>query len=83
MGGAYDDERLLIGQGFARSADTMCAAVHDKKMTYVIDFGDRYLFGSDARAGGFPGFDNLQESSAVTLVAERGAARLYRVVACS
>lgn len=83
VGGAYDAERMSIGAGFSQSAATLCDAIRDKNMTHVLDFGPTYIFGDDPRSRAYPGFDNLEQSSAVALVAERGTARLYEVTVCA
>lgn len=57
----------------------VCAAITDKGVQYVLDFGDREVHGAQHR---FPGFEQLATSDAVELVDSEGDAALYRIIAC-
>lgn len=63
----------------ADSDPSVCAALEELGVTYVLDFGDREVHGESHV---YPGLDDLADSNAVELVDEEGSARLYRVVAC-
>lgn len=64
----------------ATDADA-CDAVEETGVSHVLDFGTQYL----VEGGGddlFPGLEDLEDSDAVRLVDEQGAAKLYEVVVC-
>lgn len=76
-----DDETEIINEGL-NAADrraAVCAAVRDKGVEYVLDFGDREVHGAEHE---FPGFERLASSSAVEKVDSEGGAVLYRVTGC-
>ncbi len=65
-------------------ADTMpavCKAIRAENVSYVLDFGSKYLAVNPA-AKGYEGLDHLATSGAVRLVDSQGNARLYKVTAC-
>ncbi len=82
LSGEWSDEQWLLAEGFTSATAEVCEAVHSYGITHVLDFGGRKLFKNDPRAEKFPGFSSLKKSDAVTLVAEQGKAKLYRVTAC-
>lgn len=76
-----DDETQIINDGL-NAADrraAVCAAVRDKGVEYVLDFGDREVHGAEHE---FPGFERLASSPAVEKVDSEGGAVLYRVTGC-
>ncbi len=58
-----------------------CEAIRSTGVSFVLDFGSQYL-APNAAATTYSGLEGLQDSEAVELVDEQGAAKLYRVVAC-
>jgi len=76
-----DPETELINDELdeAGARPDVCAAILDKGVQYVLDFGDREVHGA---IHPFPGLDDLATSSAVEVVDFEGDAVLYRVIAC-
>lgn len=64
----------------ATPGSPVCDAVRAEDVQYVLDFGSREVNGGHHV---FPGYSDLEDSSAVQLVDQVGEARLYRVIACS
>ena len=56
-----------------------CNAIKELHVQYVLDFGTQEVHGEHHP---YQGVEDLQGSSAVTLVDQQGAARLYKVTAC-
>ena len=75
-------EMTAINDGLDRAAPggTVCRAVDDTRVRYVLDFGTREVHGGNHP---YPGFSRLAASKAVELVDEEGDARLYRIVGCA
>jgi len=79
-----DPDTELINQKLADAADNpaVCAALRNKNVQYVLDFGPRYLIdlpGSEK----YPALTNLAPGNGLTLVDSQGQdARLYRISGC-
>ncbi|GAA1777178.1 DUF6541 family protein [Agromyces lapidis] len=82
VGGAYPDAYWALAEGLSDGTPEACAAAHDLGVTHVLDFGERYIFAEDLRAEEFPGITNVSGSDTLTLIAERGDAKLYEVTGC-
>ncbi|MCK8608658.1 DUF6541 family protein [Agromyces sp. C10] len=83
VGGAYPEAHRAIAEGLADGAPEACAAAAELGVTHVIDSDDRMLFIGDARAELYPGLTDLpRDPAALSLLAERGDARLYEVTGC-
>ncbi|MHA7278903.1 DUF6541 family protein [Arthrobacter sp. MDT2-2] len=67
--------------GDAATDEEACAAVRETGVSHVLDFGTQYLVENGASQL-FPGLDDLEDSDAVRLVDEQGAAKLYEVTVC-
>lgn len=80
--GSWRADQLELAADFASASPSACAAVRKLGVTYVLGFGDRYLSPGNPRTKEYPGFDDLSQSRAVTLVAQRGGAKLYKVTGC-
>ncbi|WP_189086274.1 DUF6541 family protein [Agromyces mediolanus] len=79
--GDRDQDVQLIMDGL-RDADArpeVCSALKRENAWYILDFGPQEVHGGTHI---FVGFEDLEDSDAVELVDEVGAARLYRVTAC-
>ena len=63
----------------ATPGSSVCEAVRAEDVQYVLDFGSREVNGGHHV---FPGYSDLEDSSAVQLVEQVGEARLYQVVGC-
>lgn len=76
-----DDDTAIINDNLdeADRRPEVCAAIEEKGVEYVLDFGDREVHGA---AHPFPGFEQLATSDAVEVVDSEGVAVLYRIVAC-
>jgi hypothetical protein len=66
----------------AGTSPTVCDAVRETKVSYVLDFGTQYLL-NHPESKLYPGLQNLESSKAVQLVDRQGDAKLFKVVACS
>lgn len=79
-----DPDTELINQKLGEAADNpaVCAALRNKNVQYVLDFGARYLIdlpGSEK----YPALTNLVPGNGLTLVDSQGPdARLYRISSC-
>jgi len=79
-----DPDTELINQKLGEAADNpaVCAALRNKNVQYVLDFGARYLIdlpGSEK----YPALTNLAPGNGLTLVDSQGQdARLYRISGC-
>lgn len=82
VGGRYPVEYQAIAAGLGAGEPEACAAAHSLDVRYVLDFGDRFVFAGDLRAKEYPGLTALQDPPALSLVAERGSAKLYEVTGC-
>ncbi|HWU45208.1 MAG TPA: DUF6541 family protein [Humibacter sp.] len=80
--GSWTPDQLLLARGFASATPQVCAAVERLGVSYVLDFGDRYLTPGNPRTRQYPGLDHLATSPALTLVAQHGTAKLYKVTRC-
>lgn len=65
----------------APQSTAACDAIRRSRVSFVLDFGDQFL-ASNPAAATYDGLEDLEESDAVELVDEQGAAKLYRVVVC-
>lgn len=63
----------------AEPGSPVCDALERERVRFILDFGDRQI---NNEAYVYPGFEDLEQSEAVTLVDEVGEARLYEIVAC-
>lgn len=83
VGGAYTEAHRAVAEGLADATPEACAAAAELGVTHVIDTDGRMLFVGDARAELYPGLTNLpRDPEGLTLLAERGDARLYEVTGC-
>ncbi|MEI5585044.1 MULTISPECIES: DUF6541 family protein [unclassified Agromyces] len=83
VGGAYPESHRAIAEGLADATPEACAAAAELGVTHVIDSDARMLFTGDARAELYPGLTDLpRDPEGLTLLAERGDARLYEVTGC-
>ncbi|WP_438855338.1 DUF6541 family protein [Agromyces sp. M3QZ16-3] len=83
VGGAYTDAHRAVAEGLADGTPEACAAAASLGVTHVIDSDDRMLFIGDPRAEQYPGLTDLpRDPDGLTLLAERGDARLYEVTGC-
>lgn len=63
----------------ADANDEVCAALDRTGVGYVLDFGRQEVHNGRHP---YPGFQRLENSTAVELVDEEGEAKLYRITAC-
>jgi hypothetical protein len=63
----------------ATSDPQVCRAIEDLRVSYVLDFGAKEVNGGSHP---YPGLEDLDRSPAVTLVAQQGHAKLYKVLPC-
>lgn len=83
VGGAYTEAHRAVAEGLSDATPEACAAAADLGVTHVIDSDGRMLFIGDARAELYPGLTDLpRDPAGLTLLAERGDARLYEVTGC-
>jgi hypothetical protein len=83
VGGAYTEAHRAVAEGLADATPEACAAAAELGVTHVIDTDGRMLFVGDARAELYPGLTDLpRDPEGLTLLAERGDARLYEVTGC-
>lgn len=82
LGGRYPEAYWDVAEGLADGDPAACAAATELGVGYVLDFGDRFVFRFDRRAELYPGLTSLNDPSALTLLAERGSAKLYEVTGC-
>ncbi|MGR0220188.1 DUF6541 family protein [Agromyces sp. ZXT2-6] len=83
VGGRYTEAHRTVAEGLADADPAACEAARQLGVTHVIDSDDRMLFIGDARAELYPGLTDLpRDPEALTLLAERGDARLYQVTGC-
>ncbi|QTX05273.1 hypothetical protein G127AT_03320 [Agromyces archimandritae] len=75
-----DEATETINESLATGDDAaLCAAIEERNVGFVLDFGDREVHGGDHD---YAGLDELANSDAVVLVHAVGDARLYEIVAC-
>ena len=80
-GGTQSPEELLV-LAHLRDADTrpdVCEAAVHENIQFVLDFGTHEPYDGNHR---YPGIEQLDESRAVSLVAQEGEAKLFHVTAC-
>lgn len=82
VAGSWSADRWYVAEHLAQASPELCNAVRKYHVTYVLDFGQLYLFRGDPRAEKYPGFNNLETSGAVILVDKVGMTKLYKVTAC-
>ncbi|WP_425466900.1 DUF6541 family protein [Rarobacter faecitabidus] len=74
------DLALVVGRlDQAETLPGVCAAVNRLDLHYVLDWGEGIW---DRRSFGYEGIASLSKSDTVELLARRGHAKLYRIVAC-
>ncbi|WP_294565647.1 DUF6541 family protein [uncultured Arthrobacter sp.] len=66
----------------AAAGSEACAIAREKRVEYVLDFGDFYLLDRE-EAYLYPAFDDAAGAANLELVDSEGDARLYRVANCS
>ena len=81
--GSWTVEQWELAESFNTGSPSTCRIIRELNVSYVLDFGDRYLTPGNPRVKQYPGFDDLEHSTAVTLVARQGGAKLYKVTGCS
>lgn len=80
VGGAYPDAYWALAEGLADGTPEACAAARDLGVTHVLDFGDRFIFGTDERAEQYPGLTGIDaDADGLTLVDADGEIGLYAV----
>lgn len=79
--GDRDPETVVLLESLRDSTagSAVCDAVEDLAAYWVLDFGDREVHGGD---NVIPGLEDLEDSDAVELTDEEGAAKLFHVTAC-
>jgi hypothetical protein len=77
--GTPEMQEVENGLRDAASDAQVCRAIQDLRVSYVLDFGSKEVNGG---SHAYPGLENLQNSPAVTLVAEQGHAKLFKVLPC-
>lgn len=82
INGSWGDARLSVGDGLADDADELCAVLDDLDITYVLDFGDRYVIDGYGDTPKYAGLNDLDESPFLEQVARHGDAALYQITAC-
>lgn len=83
VGGAYTPAHRAVAEGLADATPEACGAAAELGVTHVIDSDARMLFVGDARAESYPGLTDLpRDPEGLTLLAERGDARLYELTGC-
>ncbi|GAA2456006.1 DUF6541 family protein [Agromyces soli] len=83
VGGRYPASYWAVANGLADATPDACAAAAELGVTHVIDSDDRMLFPGDPRAELYPGLTGLSDDPpGLTLIAQRGDARLYEVTGC-
>lgn len=84
MGQRETNSMRVVAEALAKadSSARVCDAVRETKVSYALDFGQQYLLNHPSSRT-YPGLQNLESSKAVQLVDQQGAAKLYKVVACS
>ncbi|MBM7830025.1 hypothetical protein JOE59_000730 [Agromyces cerinus] len=82
LGGRYPEGYWDIAEGLGDGTAAACSAAAEFGVDYVLDFGDRFVFQVDARTELYPGLTDLQDATALTLLASRGDAKLYEVTGC-
>lgn len=65
----------------ARTDPRVCQLVHQHRVGYVLDFGDRAILGSD-RLTQWDGLKGLEASGVAQTVYQQGHAKLLRITAC-
>jgi hypothetical protein len=77
------EEETVIAEGLrdASASAAVCDAIREEGVTHVLDFGTQYL-SDNSNAHNFPGLLGLENSDAVELIDQEGAAKLYEVTAC-
>ncbi|WP_164198874.1 DUF6541 family protein [[Micrococcus luteus] ATCC 49442] len=80
---ADDPDRKKIEKeiGLAHPDSDVCEIVKERRVKYILDFGNKYLANS-AAANDYPGLVDVKDSASVELVDVQGDARLLRVVSC-
>lgn len=63
----------------ARTDPSVCRAVKDLRVQYVLDFGHNEVHGGNH---GYKGLDNLGQDGVAELVFQQGNAKLYKITAC-
>lgn len=82
VAGRYPQPYHDIAEGLASGTPAACAGATSLGVKYVLDFGKSYVFEDDPRAAQYSGLTNMQDSSVVTLLAQRSDARLYEITGC-
>jgi len=80
--GNWTSDQLALAKGFASGTPAVCAAIHRLGVTYALDFGSNYLTPDNPRTKEYPGFGGLAKSRVLSLVAQDGTAKLYKVTGC-
>jgi hypothetical protein len=73
------DKLIMNRLNTAVPGSAVCAAIREKNVEYVLDFGTAEVNGGH---NPFRGLESLSTSSAVKLVDHVGPAKLYRIVGC-
>lgn len=66
----------------ATTDPTVCDAVRQLKVGYVLDFGHHEVNFGDERPSVYTGLDELTGSGVAELIDSQGTARLFRITAC-
>ncbi|MBF5081467.1 DUF6541 family protein [Quadrisphaera sp. INWT6] len=81
-------DRAVVAERLSAAATdpTVCPAVRELHLGYVLDFGTGYLWGGDDEKAGrdrrYPGLEGLATAEGFRLVDSEGRARLYEITAC-
>lgn len=81
IGASVTEDELVVIGGFRWAANRpgVCEAIKSSDIFYALDFGLQEVHGGRHE---FWGFEDLEDSDSVELVAQEGEAKLYRVSVC-
>lgn len=81
-GGTYDPRITEMTIDLAEGGPEACGLADDLEVSYVLDFGERYVFPGTPRAEPFAGISGVESSPVLTEVDREGDAVLYEITGC-
>ena len=82
-GGTYDPRITEMTSTLDSGDPEACAIANDLNVSFVLDFGTRYVFRNTPRAEPFEGITDVADSPVLTEVDREGDAVLYEITGCS
>ena len=81
-GGTYDPRITEMTSTLETGDSQACTIADELDVSYVLDFGTRYVFKNTPRAEPFEGITDVEDSPVLTEVDREGDAVLYEITGC-